>query len=207
MSGAVTPVSIGITDAKQLEDWLKVGRILFRLAKINCERATYLLAFVFTMSNYYNNLSILDTITFGVFHSVLFSVFGIHFMQHLTYQSVVFNLVARSIRDQLRSVNTQLKRLTRRKFHWTQVKRQMLVLDKIYCQIDVYNRTYASKYLANICCFVGVFTVFEIYLVIYAEVSMTVMLSSVYASLFFAGILQSFQFKQPIVKRKYFFPA
>ena len=74
MSGLVSPKSIGLTNKEQIYKILKLSKILFNLCNYNTLFIIPLMAFLINFVTYIMKCTLIETIIYGIPHSILFSM-------------------------------------------------------------------------------------------------------------------------------------
>jgi hypothetical protein len=73
MSGLISPKSIGLTNKEEIYKMLKVYKILFKICELNARILVPTIGFLLSIIPYAMNCSIVDTILYGIPHSLLYA--------------------------------------------------------------------------------------------------------------------------------------
>jgi hypothetical protein len=192
MSGLVSPKSIGLTNGEEIYKLMKESKLWFSFCRCNNQilvaLSANLLPFVF-------NCSALDTIIFGIPHSLLHAM-GIHFVSTINvWQFFYFRLICHYIKIKFKESNDFVFQLIfrRKLIKWKIVLRVIRDLDAKYSELDDYNQEIWSKYLLSIWIISGTFINFSLNNFFFSE--MTVILKLIigygvaFAFLFFLLII------------------
>ncbi len=141
MFGLVSPKSIGLTNGEEIYKLIKQSKLLFSFCKCNNQ----LLFPTFALLNllpFVLNCSALDTIIFGIPHSLLYAI-GIHYVSTISiWQIFLFRLICRYIKIKFKESNDFVSQLIfrRKLIKWKKVLRIIRNLDSKYSELDEYNQ-------------------------------------------------------------------
>ncbi len=142
MSGLVSPKSIGLTNGEEIYKLIKESKLWFSFCRCNNQ----IIAPIFGPSTnslpFVLNCSALDTIIFGILHSLLFAI-GLLYSSAITFwQMFYFRLICRYIKIKFKESNDFVSQLIfrRKLIKWKQVLIIIRNLDSKYSELDEYNQ-------------------------------------------------------------------
>jgi hypothetical protein len=192
MSGLVSPKSIGLTNGEEIYKLIKQSKLWFSLCRFNNQILVPILSFSANLLPFVLNCSALDTIIFGIPHSLLYAM-GIHFVCTVNiWQLFYFRLICRYIKIKFKESNDFVSQLIfkRKLIKWQQVLRIIRNLDVKNSELDKCNREIWSKCLLSIWLILGTIINFHLYNLFFVEMTVTHKLISGYrAALGFLGFL------------------
>jgi len=92
MSGFITPVSIGLTNHKQIIELIKRTRILFKIIRFNIDVVISIIGIFFCWIPYFLKCSLFETLIFGIPNSVLFTLL-IHYCWNTILYHGIYSLL------------------------------------------------------------------------------------------------------------------
>jgi hypothetical protein len=191
MSGLISPKSIGLTNGEEIYKLIKQSKFWFSFCRCNNQ----IIGPIFGVSNllpFVFNCSALDTIIFGIPHSLLYAM-GIHYVCTINiWQIFYFRLICRYIKIKLKESNDFVSQLiSRRKLiKWKQILIIIRNLDAKYSELDECNQEIWSKYLLSLWLIVGTIINFLLYSLFFTEMTVTQKVISGYrATILFVGFL------------------
>jgi hypothetical protein len=157
MSGLISPKSIGLTNKEEIYKMLKVYKILFKICELNIGKIMPLIGFLINIVPYAMNCSIVDTILYGMPHSLLYAWGGHHILTINVWQVVYFYLICRYLKIKLKKSNELISQTLKKsqKTSLLSIERVINSLDSSYVEIDDYNSNFWSKYLLTIWLILG----------------------------------------------------
>ena len=176
LSGSRTPASVGLNDPAQVEQLLKIAKWLPLLKKNNAIFAP-LASAVFSYGLHFNGMSIVSALTIGTYTSSITSLVGYYVFNLVSNQMFMFNILCKYIRLLLKHSNQLIK--VERTTKTDRIIKILRSLNSVYCQIDNFNGSYWSKFLASIWFILGIFNVFTTYVLIYQEMPVFARLSAI----------------------------
>jgi hypothetical protein len=192
MSGLVSPKSIGLTNGEEIYKLIKQSKLWFSFCKYNNQILLPIFALSANLLPFVLNCSALDTIIFGIPHSLLYAM-GIHFVATIiVWQLFYFRLICRFIKIKLKESNDFVSQLIfrRKLIKWEQILIIIRNLDAKYSELDECNQEIWSKYLLSIWLIVGTLINFHLYPLFFTEMTVTQKLISGYRATFtFLGFL------------------
>jgi hypothetical protein len=192
MCGLVSPKSIGLTNGEEIYKLIKESKLLFSLCRCNNQITGPIFAFLTSLLPFVFNCSALDTIIFGIPHSLLYAM-GIHFAATINvWQLFYFRLICGYIKIKFKVSNDFVSQLiSRRKLiKWQQVLRIIRNLDAKYSELDECNQEIWSKYFLTIWLIVGTLLNFHLYPLFFTDMTVTQKVISGYSvTIVFLGFL------------------
>jgi hypothetical protein len=192
MSGLVSPKSIGLTNGEEIYKLIKQSKLWFSLFRCNNQILGPIFALSISLLPFVLNCSALDTIIFGIPHSLLYAL-GIHFVCNMSlWQIFYFRLICRYIKIKIKESNDFVSQLIfrRKLIKWEQVLRIIRNLDVKYSELDECNQEIWSKYLLSIWLIYGTFINFLLYPLFFAEMTVISKFNNAYGAAFaFLGFL------------------
>ena len=122
-------------------------------------------------------MSIVSALTIGTYTSSITSLVGYYVFNLVSNQMFMFNILCKYIRLLLKHSNQLLK--VERTTKTDRIIKILRSLNSVYCQIDNFNGSYWSKFLASIWFILGIFNVFTTYVLIYQEMPLFARLSAI----------------------------
>jgi hypothetical protein len=175
MSGLVSPKSIGLTNGEEIYKLIKQSKLWFSFCRCNNQILVPIFALLTSLLPFVLNCSALDTIIFGIPHSLLYAI-GIHFVSNINlWQFFYFRLICHYIKIKFKESNDSVSQhICRRKLiKWNQVLRIIRNLDSKYSELDECNQEIWSKYLLSIWLILGTIINFYLYPFFFAEMDVT----------------------------------
>jgi hypothetical protein len=173
MSGLVSPKSIGLTNKKEIYKFIKLSKILFLLSEWNNKALIPLMTLTFSLFAFFMNRSILETLGFGIPNSLLLAL-SLHYTYSTNvWQMVYFYLICCYIKIKFNETNELISNaLLKRKFiKIKKVLRLIRSLDAKYSELNQFNHEFWSKFLSLIWLIFGILTVFDLCVLIFAELN------------------------------------
>ncbi len=192
MSGSLSPKSIGLTNGKEIYKLMKESKLWFSFCRCNNQVFVPIFALSTNLLPFVLNCSALDTIIFGIPHSLLFAI-GLHYICNINlWQLFYFRLICRYIKIKFKESNDFVSKLIVRQklIKWKKVLKMIQNLDAKYSELDKYNQEFWSKYLLSIWLMAGAVINFSLYSLYFGK--MTVTLKSIvgyFTALTFLGFL------------------
>ena len=149
MSGLRSPKSIGLTDEKVIQQFMRRQRLLLNVCEIFTEKALPLTAFLMIVSIFYLNRSIVEFIFIGIPHSILLAFAGYITCNIIFWQVMYFYIICYYLRSKIIVINTKLEANINNKLRTNciELKHAINSLQTIYKEIEEYNSNYWSNYL------------------------------------------------------------
>jgi hypothetical protein len=182
MSGLVSPKSIGFTNGEEIYKLTKQTKALFSFCRFNNETLVPILMFSLNLLPFVLNCSALDTIIFGIPHSLLFAI-GLHYVCTINvWQLFYFRLICRYIKIKFKESNKfVLKLIVKQKLiKWKKVLRMMRNLNSKYSELHEFNNDLWSKYLLSVWLINGSFLNFSLYSLYFGKMTLTLKLMGGY---------------------------
>jgi hypothetical protein len=173
MSGLVSPKSVGLTNGEEIYKLIKQSKLLFSFCRCNNQIIGPILSLLTSLLSFVMNCSALDTIIFGIPHSLLYAM-GIHFVCNINvWQLFYFRLICRYIKIKIKESNDFVSQLIfrRKLIKWQQVLRIIRNLDVKYSELDEYNQEIWSKYLLSMWLISGTYINFYLYPLFFVEMT------------------------------------
>jgi hypothetical protein len=195
MSGLVSPKSIGLSNGEQIYKLIKESKLWFSFCRYNVQ----ILVPVFVLSTnllpFVLNCSALDTIIFGIPHSLLYAI-GLHYISGINIWYIFyFRLICRYIKIKFKESNDFVSQLIfRRKLIKSKIVLRIIRnLDAKHSELDGYNQEFWSKYFLSIWLIAGTLVNFSLYNLLFSEMTIILKLMTGYgvafAFLFFLFII------------------
>jgi hypothetical protein len=185
MSGLVSPKSIGLTNGEEIYKLIKESKLWFSFCRCNIQ----ILVPIFGLLNllpFVLNCSALNTIIFGIPHSLLYAI-GLHYVCTINvWQIFYFRLICRYIKIKFKESNDFVSQLIFRRtlIKWKKVLRIIRNLDAEYSELDKCDQEIWSKYLLIIWLIVGTLINFSLYSVFFAQMNVINRLMGGYCTAF-----------------------
>jgi hypothetical protein len=186
MSGLVSPKSIGLTNGEEIYKLIKQSKLWFSFCRCNVQILAPIFALSINLLPFVLNCSALDTIIFGIPHSLLFAI-GLHYTSAINvWQIFYFRLICHYIKIKFKESNDFVYQLIfrRKLIKWKIVLRIIRNLDAKYSELDEYNQELWSKYLLSIWLIAGFFINFSLYHSFFSEMTVILKLMSGYFTAF-----------------------
>jgi hypothetical protein len=191
MSGLVSPKSIGLTNGEEIYKLIKESKFWFSFCRCNIQ----ILVPIFGVSNllpFVFNCSALDTIIFGIPHSLLYAM-GTHFVCTINvWQMFYFRLICRYFKIKFKDSNDFVSQLIfrRKLIKWNKILRIIRNSDAKYSELDECNQEFWSKYLLTVWLMSGTLIIFSLYNLFFGEMTVILKLMTGYCAAFaFLGFL------------------
>ena len=172
MSGLVSPQSIGLTDRVEIIKFIKLSKRLLLITHIITSKLIPIAAIILTLFPMIINCPLIILIFYVMpisFATSFITYVGSNFV---IYQLVYFYLICYYLTIKMRKFNQMTKKLIRAKidlncglFH-----KIMISLNKVYIEINDYNRNYWSIYLFWIWMLLTLIIVYGLYLSIFSKI-------------------------------------
>jgi hypothetical protein len=192
MSGLVSPKSIGLTNGEEIYKLIKQSKLWFSFCRCNNQIIGPIFALSSSLLPFVFNCSALDTIIFGIPHSLLCAM-GIHFVCNINiWQILYFRLICRYIYIKFKESNDFVSQLIfrRKLIKWQQILRIIRNLDAKYSELDECNQEIWSKYLLFMWLIVGTFINFLLYPLSFSKMTVSQKFISGYrVTIVFLGFL------------------
>jgi hypothetical protein len=171
MSGLISPKSIGLTNKEEIYKMLKVYKILFKVCELNSEKIMPLMGFLLNIIPYAMNCSIVDTILYGIPHSLLYTCGAYHAFTIIEWQVVYYYFICRYLKIKLKKSNQLISQTLKKsqKTSLLSIERVINSLDSSYVEIDDYNSNFWSKYLLTIWLIFGSQIVIALYCLLFVK--------------------------------------
>lgn len=108
ISGTISPESVGLHRAKNIERLANITRYLIRIISFNNDRVIPLIATTFQLYIYWLNESSADIFVLGIPHSILISTHGHYLWNNIGYHFMHFYIVSLFMKKRLRCLNSKL---------------------------------------------------------------------------------------------------
>jgi hypothetical protein len=186
MSGLVSSKSIGLTNGEEIYKLIKQSKLLFSFCRCDNQILFPILSFSANFLPFVLNCSALNTIIFGIPHSLLYAI-GIHYVCTINvWQFFYFRLICRYINIKFKESNDFVSQLTSRRklIKWKKILRIIRNLDAKYSELDECNQEIWSKYLLSIWIIGGALINFSLYHLFFAEMTVINKLVAGYCAAF-----------------------
>jgi hypothetical protein len=173
MSGLISPKSIGLTNKEEIYKLIKESKIMFYLCKWNTNRILPLIGFFLVFLPFIMNCSVLDTVIFGIPHSILYTLCVHYTVLAVLWPLVYFHLICRYIKIKLKEQNDFIAKaiVERKVINYQKMLRPIRKLNAIYLELNEYNRDFWSLYLLSIWVFLGSIIIFLSYFCFFGELT------------------------------------
>jgi hypothetical protein len=192
MSGLVSPKSIGLTNGEEIYKLIKQSKVWFSYCRCNIQILVPICCLSLNLLPFVLNCSALDTIIFGIPHSLLYAI-GVHYATAIcVWQTFYFLLICRYIKIKFKESNDFVSQLIfrRKLIKWKQVLRIIRNLDAKYSELDECNQEIWSKFLLSIWVITGTVMNIALYNLFFSEMSVILKLMIGYCAAFtFLAIL------------------
>jgi len=157
MSGLVSPKSIGLTNKEEIYKLVKITKRLFIICKYNLEVIIPIITFFISFIPFFMNLTVIETLVYGIPHSILFSMCSYYGYSINIWQIVYLYLTSRYIKIKLNELNAKLSHRIRKRLSTNSryINNALFLLNSIYSEINEYNVSFWSKYLLSIWLIIG----------------------------------------------------
>jgi hypothetical protein len=171
MSGLISPKSIGLTNKEEIYEMLKVYKILFKICELNAGKIIPLMGFLLNIIPYAMNCSIVDTILYGIPHSLLCACVSHHGFTIIVWQVVYYYFICRYLKIKLKKSNELISQTLKKsqKTSLLSIERVIYSLDSSYVEIEDYNSNFWSKYLLTIWLIFGSQIVTALYCLLFVK--------------------------------------
>jgi hypothetical protein len=174
MSGLRSPKSIGLTDKKVIQEFMKRQRLLLKIFEIFTGRVLLVTVFSIIFPIYCFNCSIVEVIVIGIPHSILWAFAGYTTFNIIFWQVMYFYIICYYLRSKIRVINTKLEAKIKNKSrkYCFELIQTMNSLQKIYEEIEEYNDNYWSNFLFLIWISFTLLINTMLYLIIYGKMNL-----------------------------------
>ena len=150
ISGQITPHSIGLNDENIIKDILKKTRICFKLIDL-LRFSVPIVTLVISNSSFLIKGFSLNTICFGLIHSLINSLVAFYMFNGLSSQLFYFYIICYYLKLKQREVNNYLLKVIKNKERIKIYNSNEMIekLDKIYKEIKECDSHFWSKFLAT----------------------------------------------------------
>ncbi len=181
MSSLVSPKSVGLTDEEEINKLLKKSKQLIIACNLNTKFVIPLIIIAFNLIIFIMNCSIMDTVVFGIPHSLLFTL-NSHYIYNINiWQVVYFHIICRYIVIKLKESHDEISKLMRKNALISRrVLKAIKSLNSKYSELEEYNVNYWSKYLLSVWLIFGTFITFLFYCLFFVEINFIPKLIVVY---------------------------
>ena len=185
MSGSVAPLSVGLTDNRDIRRLLK-HKPIFQFLIIQIRYLNFITTSFFIMSSFilYEDLS--TVVTYGVLHTLLYSISSHHFEVQIFSQLFYCYMICVYLKSKIRNLNKNLIGFAETK---SGIKRILNKLDSIYAEIDDYNTTYWSKFLFINWLYLGSLSTITLFMVLFISLPLLLKTVLTYSTLFIGSLL------------------
>jgi len=160
----------------------KRTKIIYKLIKINNNFIILLITFAAVLTCFSLEMYLGTLILLGVPHAIFYALWAHTFVNMLNYQIFYFYILCRYLTARLKQLNYTVIRINRG-FCRIRVEKIIKAFDALYREIDEYNATYWSKFLAIIWVLFGGTTVLYIIVTIFHHGNLLIILFLFYTSI------------------------
>ena len=114
LSGSVKPISVGLTDIKEIRILIRKTQLLVRVAHINSMYVIDSFAFIITFANYILNDDLMAALTLGLLNSIHFLLFVAFGMRNLFNLGFYFHLLAYYFKIKIKNYNLSIFTISKR---------------------------------------------------------------------------------------------
>ena len=169
MSGLVPPKSLGLTDEKEIgivvEKTRKLKSIVeFQINFVSCMAFAYFPACYLAQGQFY------DGLIYGLPYVVASTLWVYYFWNIFLFQFVCFYLICLYLKIKINSLNESLLEMKRRK-RFIRIRETLQSFDSLYSEINEYNTTFWSKFLAVFWLTFGLVIILLLYVTIFVSFS------------------------------------
>jgi hypothetical protein len=138
MSGLISPKSIGLTNKEEIYKMLKIYKILFKICELNARILVPTIGFLLSIIPYAMNCSIVDTILYGIPHSLLYGCGAHYVFTIIVWQVVYYYFICRYLKIKLKKSNQLISQTLKKsqKTSLLSIERIINSLDSSYVEID-----------------------------------------------------------------------
>ena len=162
ISDLVTPNSVGLYREEDIKRLLKLARWV-KILRYNNVYVIPIISFLLTFVNYMINENIMAILFYGTPNALLMSLFFFYSTNITLFQFFYFYIICEYLELKVKNLNERVIQMQRNK-RFVRIREILYSFDVIYREINEYNTTYWSKFLAIIWLFFGTLIVFVIYI-------------------------------------------
>ena len=148
LSGTVSPISVGLTNQKDINSLVRISKFLFLFLSALRKMCPFI-TFSYPLTPYILKATLLDTILFGLPGTFTFMVAGQHMTSILSAKFIHFTILCQYLKLKLRNLNETALGMNG-KISISRIQNILHSLDALYREIDEYNTSYWSNFLLNI---------------------------------------------------------
>ena len=178
MSGLVTPSSVGLYRETDITRLLRYRIFFVLLHYNNCYLfpcASFLIQFLITFIN--------ESFSYLIIYIILSSIHlmycGYIVINFITYQTLYLHIICTYLELRIKSLNNILLEMKKQNY-FLKIRTILRTYDRIYREINEYNTTYWSKFLANIWIIFGMINIILIFIAIFVKINIIIRLIFIY---------------------------
>ena len=184
MSGSVAPLSVGLTDNRDIRRLLK-HKPIFQLMIIQTRYLTFIITSVVIMTCFILNEDLSTIVNYGVLHSLLYAIFVHHFSAELLTQIFYCYIICVYLKLKIRNLNKIFIIGIKQNKNISGIQRILEKFDSIYEEIDEYNTTYWSKFLFISWLYLGSLSTIILFVVVFITIPLILRVALIYGVFFF----------------------
>ena len=169
MSGLVTPSSVGLYRETDITRLLRY-RIFFVLFRINNRYIFPFICLFFQLFLFCINESFTSLIIYIVINSIQTMYLVYIVVNLITYQILYLHIICTYLEIKIKSLNNIIFEMKKQNYFF-KIRTILRTYDRIYREINEYNTTYWSKFLANIWFFFGMINILLIYTIFFYQIT------------------------------------
>ena len=147
MAGLVPPKSLGLTDEIQIKTLLELTQRTKLFAHLNSNYLGPITGFIWVIVHYHSANSTYIMLIYSIPNAFLFSLWSHYWFNAVLNQIFVFHLICLYLKFKINALNESLLEMKRRK-RFIRIRETLQSFDSLYSEINEYNTTIWSKFLA-----------------------------------------------------------
>ena len=179
MAGSVRPISLGLTEEKEIKKLLKTTKRLNIILRFNNDQVLPILCILFVFSFYLFYCETYETVIYGIPNTVLFIFWGRYYWNSCNFQFMCFYIICSYLKLKINALNERLIEMKRRK-RFIRIRETLQSFDSLYSEINEYNTTFWSKFLAVFWLTFGSLITTTLYIIIFLPMPFPILFVFVY---------------------------
>ena len=172
-AGRVPPKNMGLTNINEIEFLIKITHRLNGWLHFNNDKVLPIIFSIFVPGVYYIYLTTLEAIIYAIPNTIIILFNARYFWNFIGYQFMMFYIICLYLKIKINALNESLLEMKKRK-RFIRIRETLQSFDWLYSEINEYNNTFWSKFLAVIWLFFGLIITLIIYIILFIPIALVI---------------------------------
>ena len=187
MSGRIPPKTIGLTNGHQIRQLLRITRKMHYYLKLNNDVFLPLTCPLIIPCYYLFYANPFEAIVYGVPHGLLFAFWCHTVWNVIGFQFICFHTICLYLKIKLNNLNQNLIDIKLKK-KFINIRKTIQSLHSVYNEINQYNNSFWSKFLAAFWLTFGLMDVIILYITLFCPIALPILLAFIYSLVIFSAV-------------------